>query len=111
MLTQKSPTAVSSPSAYKKTCPTCKRTLHVRFFCRPKLQIQATCRACYYDTLARDTTGRKINNAVNAGLLPAPIAAYMLLKQAKRKQAQDKKESKRKSAQMKAYWSRRRAAP
>ena len=95
---------------YRKTCPSCKRILNVRLFCRPKLQIQATCRACWRSTLLADTTGKKIQHALSKGALPPPVAAYMRRKQAERKQRLNEKESERKSAQMTEYHAARRAS-
>ena len=93
---------------YRKTCPSCKRILNVRLFCRPKLQIQATCRACWRSKLLADTTGKKIQHALSKGLLPAPVAAYMRRKLDERKQRLNKKEAERKSAQMTKYHAARR---
>ena len=92
-----------------KECTCCKRTLNVRLFCRPKLQIQATCRACWRSTLMADVTGKKIQHALSKGLLPAPVASRMKHRQAERKAKARKKESKRKSEQMTQYHAERRS--
>jgi hypothetical protein len=89
-----------------KSCPTCGKTKGLRYFCRPKLQIQKTCNDCWRKATAADP--RRAQNALLNGTIPASILGRLTLAaEAKRKAKRAKtlkRLSKTASVRMKKYW-------
>lgn len=85
---------------HSKLCPLCGKTKHLRRFCRPKLQVQKICNACFALSLAQDLTGKRLHHAVVNGLIHAVKAYVIRALIDKRRESARKREAKRKSAQM-----------
>ena len=90
----------------RQTCPECGITKGIRSFCRPKLQVQKICNACWIKK--RAATPKLLHNAVTSNQIHAALSGRLIRALNATRAETLARESVRKSAAMKAYWAKKR---
>ena len=90
----------------RQTCPECGVTKGIRTFCRPKLQVQKVCNACWIKNKFK--TPKALHNAVTNNKIHAALSGRLMRALDATRAETLARESVRKSAAMKAYWAKKR---
>lgn len=92
----------------RQTCPECGITKGIRTFCRPKLQVQKVCNACWIKRKA--ATPKLLHNAITNNQIHATLSGRLMRALNATRAETLARESVRKSDSMKAYWDEYRRA-